>query len=68
MSSPRTRTSRRSAYRLTATAAVLVRPDGIVAWRARRAAASPEATLADVLASVLKPPANSALAAAAGQR
>ncbi|MBW8702573.1 2,4-dichlorophenol 6-monooxygenase [Streptomyces sp. MBT84] len=34
--------------------AVLVRPDGFVAWRAERTTADPEATLRAVLTSVLR--------------
>ena len=33
--------------------AVLVRPDGVVAWRARTSGADPERTLTDVLDTVL---------------
>ena len=39
----------------TAEGAVLVRPDGFVAWRAPGAVADPEATLRKVLAAVLQP-------------
>ncbi|MER6355009.1 FAD-dependent monooxygenase [Streptomyces sp. NPDC001634] len=38
----------------TADGAVLVRPDGFVAWRAEGAVADPEATLRDVLTTVLR--------------
>ncbi|MEV8443262.1 FAD-dependent monooxygenase [Actinosynnema sp. NPDC051121] len=42
-----------SRYGIGADGAVLVRPDGFVAWRARTAVPSPEAVLADVVDRVL---------------
>ncbi|WP_225830988.1 FAD-dependent monooxygenase [Streptomyces sp. NK08204] len=43
-----------AAHGTTADGAVLVRPDGFVAWRAPGAAADPEAELREVLAAVLR--------------
>jgi 2-polyprenyl-6-methoxyphenol hydroxylase-like FAD-dependent oxidoreductase len=43
-------------YGVTATGAVLVRPDGFVAWRAKEAVAQPAQTLASVLDRVLSAP------------
>jgi hypothetical protein len=43
-------------YGVTATGAVLVRPDGFVAWRAKEAVAQPAQTLASVLDRVLSTP------------
>jgi hypothetical protein len=40
-------------YGLSSTGAVLVRPDGFVAWRARHLASDPETVLKDALARVL---------------
>jgi putative polyketide hydroxylase len=40
------------AYGVTAAGAVLVRPDGVVAWRATDAAQGPELVMTDVLASL----------------
>jgi len=42
-----------AAYGLTATGAVLVRPDGFVAWRAKSSVAKPQDTLRDALARLL---------------
>jgi 2-polyprenyl-6-methoxyphenol hydroxylase-like FAD-dependent oxidoreductase len=42
-----------AAHEITESGAVLVRPDGFVAWRARRAADDPVDTMTAVLASVL---------------
>ena len=42
-----------AAYGITATGAVLVRPDGFVAWRAKSSEAKPQDTLKSVLARVL---------------
>jgi 2-polyprenyl-6-methoxyphenol hydroxylase-like FAD-dependent oxidoreductase len=42
-----------AAHGITASGAVLVRPDGFVAWRARRAAGDPVDTMTAVLTSVL---------------
>jgi 2-polyprenyl-6-methoxyphenol hydroxylase-like FAD-dependent oxidoreductase len=42
-----------AAYGLTATGACLVRPDGVVAWRAKEAERDPERTLDRVLSTVL---------------
>ncbi|RBQ16116.1 protein RdmE [Spongiactinospora rosea] len=44
-------------YGVAETGAVLVRPDGHIAWRAREAAADPARTLEDVLRAVLDRPA-----------
>jgi 2-polyprenyl-6-methoxyphenol hydroxylase-like FAD-dependent oxidoreductase len=44
-------------YGVTATGAVLVRPDGFVAWRAKEAVAQPAEILANVLDRVLSAPA-----------
>ena len=41
------------AYGISPQGAVLVRPDGFVAWRARSADAAPAATLARVMAAIL---------------
>lgn len=46
----------RAAYGLTPSGAALVRPDGIVAWRARRAAGSPGDSLFGVLTKILRSP------------
>ncbi|BFV55447.1 hypothetical protein KCMC57_up05510 [Kitasatospora sp. CMC57] len=43
-----------SAYGTSAEGAVLVRPDGFVAWRAEGSAPDPDAVLGDVLESVLR--------------
>jgi hypothetical protein len=43
----------RWAYGVAESGAVLVRPDGFIAWRARQMAAQPEATLRQALATVL---------------
>jgi putative polyketide hydroxylase len=43
----------RWAYGVAESGAVLVRPDGLIAWRARQMAAQPEATLRQALATVL---------------
>lgn len=52
-----------SAYGVKPQGAVLVRPDGIVAWRSRGAEDSPETTLSRVLAQLLaRPVAGAALA------
>ena len=42
-----------AAYGITATGAVLVRPDGFIAWRAKSSEAKPQDTLKSVLARVL---------------
>jgi putative polyketide hydroxylase len=42
-----------AAYGITATGAVLVRPDGFVAWRAKSSIAKPQDTLRDALARLL---------------
>ncbi|WP_437587032.1 FAD-dependent monooxygenase [Sorangium sp. So ce1000] len=55
------------AYGVKADGAVLVRPDGIVAWRARDRGAAPEATLTRVLAQLAaRPPAQRGAEAPAG--
>jgi putative polyketide hydroxylase len=41
------------AYGITATGAVLVRPDGFVAWRAKSSGTKPQETLNSVLTRVL---------------
>ncbi|WP_437761027.1 hypothetical protein [Sorangium sp. So ce1389] len=45
------------AFGVKASGAVLVRPDGIVAWRGRARAAAAEATLTEALAQLLARPA-----------
>jgi hypothetical protein len=40
-------------YRITDSGAVLVRPDGIIAWRAADANSTPKATLQATLAGIL---------------
>ena len=42
-----------AAYGITSTGAVLVRPDGFLAWRAKSSGTKPEDTLKDVLARLL---------------
>jgi hypothetical protein len=42
-----------SAYAVSSTGAVLVRPDGLVGWRAERAVEHPEQTLEAVLADLV---------------
>jgi putative polyketide hydroxylase len=42
-----------AAYGITATGAVLVRPDGFVAWRAKSSMAKPQDILEDALAGVV---------------
>ena len=42
-----------AAYGITATGAVLVRPDGFVAWRAKSAETKPQDTLKGLLARLL---------------
>ena len=42
-----------AAYGISAAGAVLVRPDGFVAWRARDAAGASEATVCDALEALL---------------
>lgn len=44
------------AHGVTAAGAVLVRPDGVVAWRAADGTGASEATVQDVLRAVLSPP------------
>ena len=43
-----------AAYGLSATGAVLVRPDGFVAWRAKAMAGDPRAALTAALSSILQ--------------
>src|SRR3954452_9935936 len=57
-----------SAYGLAAGGAVLVRPDGVVAWRARESASREEIARALATALALSPDARSESAAAAAAR
>jgi putative polyketide hydroxylase len=50
------------AYGISATGAVLVRPDGFIAWRAKGRCPSPEDALTRALTQVLAPPSSIALA------
>jgi hypothetical protein len=49
------------AHGISTTGAVLVRPDGFVAWRAKTAVPRPEQTLADVMEHLVPPPARSSV-------
>jgi len=55
-------------YGISPAGAVLVRPDGFIAWRAKEAAARPEETLAGVVDSLLSAAPSAAASAAAAKR